>query len=102
MEGILACIGCQRSAASMREEQRATLIAKILDESLWSLHFPVNRAARLAQLAHPSHDPIPKKAGIYRIHMEGVPVLAYVGQSKDLRRRVNELRGVDDDLMPYT
>lgn len=86
----------------MHEEQCATLITQILDESLWSVRFPLNRTERLAPLAHPRHDPIPKKAGIYRVHMEGVPVLAYVGQSKDLRRRVNELRGVDDELMPYT
>jgi hypothetical protein len=86
----------------MYEEQRATLIAQILNGSLWSQRFPVNRAERLVRLAHPRHDPIPKMSGIYRIHMEGVPILAYVGQSKDLRRRLNELRGVDEDLMPYT
>lgn len=62
----------------------------------------MSRTERLERLAHPSHDPLPKKPGIYRVHMEGVPVLAYVGQSRDLRRRINELRGVYGDVMPFT
>ena len=70
--------------------------------SIWSPRFPVSCIERLERLAHPSHDPLPKKSGIYRVHLEGVPILAYVGQSKDLQRRVNELRGVYGDVMPFT
>jgi hypothetical protein len=33
--------------------------------------------------------------------MEGATVLAYVGQSQDLRRRINELRGIEGDIMPF-
>ncbi len=78
------------------------MIDQILRGTIWSARFPVNRTERLARLAHPRHDPVPKKSGVYRIHMEGVPILAYVGQSQDLRRRINELRGIEGDSMPFT
>src|SRR5579864_168658 len=86
----------------MNKNQLSIVIEGLPDEILWSPRFPVNRTERLERLAHPRHDPLPKKGGIYRIHMEGVPVLAYVGQSQDIRRRVNELRGVSGSVMPFT
>ena len=86
---------------SIEQTERLSFINQILRGTLWSSRFPVSRTERIERLAHPSHDPLPKKPGIYRINMEGGEPLAYVGQSKDLRRRINELRGVYDDVMPF-
>jgi hypothetical protein len=69
---------------------------------IWSPRFALRRTERLAQLA-PHNDPLPRAPGIYRVHLERSPVLAYIGQTGDLRRRINELSvGVYADAMPFT
>lgn len=45
------------------------LIAGILADTIWSPHFPLRRAERLASIS-PKHDPVPRSGGIYRIHLE--------------------------------
>ncbi len=79
------------------------IIERILAGTIWSPHFPLRRTERLAQLS-PKDEPIPRAGGLYRIHREGnQPVLAYVGHSSSLRRRINELAtGVYGERMPFT
>jgi hypothetical protein len=79
------------------------LIAGILADTIWSPHFPLRRAERLASIS-PKDDPVPRSGGLYRIHLEEEePLLAYVGQTGRLRGRLNELAlGVFGDVMPYT
>lgn len=79
------------------------LIAGIRAETIWSPHFPLRRAERLARIS-PKDDPVPRSGGLYRIHLEEEqPLLAYVGQTGRLRGRLNELAlGVFGDEMPYT
>ena len=77
------------------------IIDGIRTHHIWSPRFALRRTERLAQLA-PRNDPLPRAPGIYRVHLEGSPVLAYIGQTGDLRRRINELSvGVYADAMPF-
>lgn len=59
------------------------LIEGILSSAIWSPRFPLRRTERLARLS-PKDEPIPRRGGLYRIHLEGDPsVLAYVGQTSE-------------------
>ncbi len=44
------------------------IIEGMLAGTIWSPRFALRRTERLAQLA-PQNDPLPRKPGIYRIHL---------------------------------
>lgn len=73
------------------------IINGIRTYAIWSSR----RSELLAQFALPN-DSVPR-APIYCMHLERSPVLAYIDQTGDLRRRMNEPKvSVYADAMPFT
>ncbi len=61
---------------------------------VWSGWIPHRGASRNREIPHAQ--------GVYRIRRAGQQSLDYVGQTKDLRKRVGMLNGIYGDVMPYS
>lgn len=71
-----------------------------LTHTTWSQPYPLNRNERIAAQAW-HHDALPNQPGVYGVYAG--ETLAYIGQSGDLRQRINALGvNVSREQMPFT
>lgn len=76
---------------------------KIIEGSIWSPWYPLDRGKRVRNFGGEKlKDPLPASGGIYRVQARGDKILAYIGQSGNLRRRAQELHHAFDLNMPFT
>jgi hypothetical protein len=87
----------------MQPDQVRFLLQRIAFGSFFhSDPYALDRVKRCQQYGT-KFDPLPEAGGVYAIRASGDPFWAYVGQSHNLRERIQSLRGVFQEVeMPFT